>query len=68
MTATFLVTLNIEDAAAIPQYAMDIEDDLSESGYDIIEVKPWARPSLGIVPESVQPFGLGEAEPPPSLF
>lgn len=70
MTATFLVTLNLEDAAAIPQYALDIEDDLSESGYDIVDVKPWARPSLGLSPTDTPLFGGGapEPEPPPSLF
>jgi hypothetical protein len=66
-TATFLVTLNIEDTSMIPQYAADIDDDLAESGYDVVEVKPWARPSLGIAPEEAPIFG-GMEPPPPSLF
>lgn len=61
MTATFLVTLNVESEAVITTTAEDLDDDLMSSGYDVVEVKPWARPTLDIAMPEVEP-------PPPTLF
>jgi hypothetical protein len=67
MNATFLVTVDVLDETAIPDTALDIEDDLLSAGHDVIVVKPWARPTIGL--ESSQLFGGGaEPERPPSLF
>lgn len=70
MNSTFLVTLDIESVDLIPDTAVDLEDDLLAAGHDVIAVKPWARPGLGMAPE-MPPLGGGLAappEPPPSLF
>jgi hypothetical protein len=69
MTSTFLVTLEIESPDVIPDTAIDLEDDLLAAGHDVITVKPWARPTLGVAaPEPLPPLGGMAPEPPPSLF
>ena len=66
MTSTFIVTLEIQDETMIPDTALDIEDDLLAAGHDVIECKPWARPTLGLGTGTSNIFGEGEN--PPSLF
>ena len=69
MKSTFIVTLEIADVNDIPNIAIDIEDDLMQSGHDVIEVKPWTRPTLGMEPtDGGAVFGAGANQPPPSLF
>jgi hypothetical protein len=65
MTSTFIVTLEIGDVSMIPDTALDIEDDLIAAGHDVIVVKPWARPTLGLATESPLTFGEGSEQPPP---
>jgi hypothetical protein len=70
MNASFIVTLDVESQDIIPDTAIDLEDDLLAAGHDVIVVKPWARPTIGLTPE-LPPLGGGLApppEPPPSLF
>ena len=62
MNATYLVTIEVENEMVIPQVSMDIEDELSEAGFDVIKVVPWARPTLDITSATAFP------EPPPPLF
>ena len=45
MTATLLVTIEIDDPSTLPALADEIFDDLAGGGHDIISVEPWARPS-----------------------
>jgi hypothetical protein len=35
----------------ITEVGLDIQDDLATSGFEVISVNPWARPSLGIEPQ-----------------
>jgi len=65
MNATFLVTLNLDDVSMVQQIAEDIDNDLMDSGYEVVEVKPWARPTLNIATSEPTTFGGIE---PPSLF
>jgi hypothetical protein len=68
-TITFLVTMNVDDVSMVQQIAEDIDNDLMDSGYDVTEVKPWSRPSLGMTPAEPDQFGIGPtAPPPPTLF
>jgi hypothetical protein len=55
--------MNVDDVTMVQQIAEDIDNDLMDSGYDVTEVKPWSRPSLGLTP--TEP-GLGPT--PPTLF
>jgi len=66
VNATFLVTLNLDDVSMVQQIAEDIDSDLMDSGYEVVEVKPWARPTLNITAEPPA-FG-GMESGPPSLF
>lgn len=71
MNASFIVTLDVESQDVIPDTALDMEDDLLAAGHDVIVVKPWARPSVGLAPEPLPPSGgdmIAPPEPPPSLF
>lgn len=45
MTITFLVAINLEDATALVEASHDISDSLS-GRFDVVSVKPWARPSV----------------------
>lgn len=56
MTATFLVTVNVPllDPNSLLSEASDIEDDLISAGHDVTEVKPYARPSIGLTPQQIQ--------------
>ena len=46
MTATLLITLNIEDPSTLLEIASDIEDELINTGFDVISVVPWKREVL----------------------
>jgi hypothetical protein len=46
MNVTFLVDINLDDLSSLADTASDIEQDLSNAGYEVNGVKPWQRPSL----------------------
>lgn len=52
---TFLVAVNIDDVSVLTETALNINDDLTQSGHDVVSVKPWARPT---VQSSVSPFAV----------
>lgn len=51
MTATFLVKLDLPSGSSVDGLADEIQDLLADE-LAVIEVKPWARPSEGIEPET----------------
>jgi hypothetical protein len=46
MHVSFIVTVNLDDTSDLPGVALEIEDDLVN--FEVVEVHPWARPSLTI--------------------
>lgn len=46
MRVTFLATVNLDDLSDLPGVAQEISDDLQQSGFEVVSVAPWARPSL----------------------
>jgi hypothetical protein len=57
MNVTFLTTINLDDLSGLADTARDIEQDLSNAGYEVISVAPWQRPSLETaVPTTTQPI------------
>ena len=55
MNVTFLVSINLDDLSSLPDIAQEISEDLSDSGFDVLTVAPWARPALqqtGVLPMS----------------
>lgn len=51
MTITFLLEINLDDISTIADVALNIEEDLSDN-FDVISVKPWARPTTFPIPPS----------------
>jgi len=49
MDVTFLVAVRLDTLEDLPAVAQEINDDLSQSGFDVISVAPWQRPSLTAV-------------------
>jgi len=49
MTATFLVTLDIDEISQLPLIADQIHEDLDKS-WSVIKVAPWARPNNPVNP------------------
>jgi hypothetical protein len=47
VTATFLVAIDIDDPSMVDSLAAEIDDALLEEGFEVISVKPWARPATG---------------------
>ena len=47
MTVTFLVAIDIPDASMVESLAGEIDDALLDEGFEVISVKPWARPATG---------------------
>ena len=67
MTATFLVSIDTE--AADPQSLLGTAEDIHsalDGEFDVIDVKPWARPSIGYTPtvQPQQPTGVPPVEVP----
>lgn len=55
MEVTFLVRINLDDLSSLSDIADEISGDLSDSGFEVKFVAPWARPSLqqqGVLPMS----------------
>jgi hypothetical protein len=46
MDVTFLATVNLDDLSDLPGVAQEINDDLTQSGFEVVQVAPWARPTL----------------------
>lgn len=57
MTVTFLVEIDLDDGLLpqLAEIAADITEDLEAAGHSVNSVKPWARPSTGIVPTNLPP-------------
>lgn len=58
----FIVEANVDDPS--PQVLLDLSSDMSDaldSVVDVVSVKPWARPSVGLTPDLIQ-----SQVPPPS--
>jgi hypothetical protein len=53
MNVAFITVLNLDDLSNLPDVAAEISDDLSNSGFEVVSVQPWARPSLGQTPINV---------------
>ena len=54
MQVTYLIAMELPDGMSpeeITGAGLDIEDELITSGFEVISVTPWARPSLGIEPQ-----------------
>ena len=47
MTVTFLVAIDLPDPSMVESAAGEIDDALLEEGFEVISVKPWARPATG---------------------
>ncbi len=59
MNVSFIVT--IDTSAVDPQSLLTTADDIHstlESAYEVVDVKPWARPSVGVTPNVQQQTGL----------
>ena len=59
MNVAFIVEINLDDLSDLAGTASEIEQDLNNSGFEIISVKPWKGPSLElpgqpIVPQTTQ--------------
>jgi hypothetical protein len=55
MNVTFLANINLDDLSSLADTARDIEEDLSNAGYEVISVAPWQRPSLQLPGETAVP-------------
>lgn len=56
MNVAFIVNLNLDDLSDLQGVAQEINDDLSQAGFEVVQVAPWQRPSLqAAVPITTQP-------------
>ncbi len=62
-SAAFIVTLNVDDLNQLEQTAERIHDELDNSGFDVVEVKPWQHPTLGAAPEDAMLAGINLGQP-----
>jgi hypothetical protein len=56
---TFLVALNLDDLSDLPGVSAEISDDLDKSGFQVLSVAPWQRPSL----TQGQPINVPQTQP-----
>lgn len=56
MTRTFLVAINVESSFDLTEEALDIQEELLNSGFDVISVKPWASTALSVKPTELPPL------------
>lgn len=69
MEATFLVRINLMDLMDLEGASEDLADSLDRDGFEVIEVKPWARPSLeGLSGEETVIPNLPVLPPNPTRF
>jgi hypothetical protein len=55
MDVAFITTLVLDDLSDLPGLALDLQDALEQSGFEVKSVTPWARPALqqqGVLPMS----------------
>jgi hypothetical protein len=61
MIATFLVAINLDEAADLLGMAEQLQEDLADEGYEVTSVKPWDRAALTMQslsqPMPEQPIG-----------
>lgn len=62
----FIITLNMSDVSlpSLESTAENLGESLVSDGFDVVESKPWARPSINAgnlmqQPEPQQDFGVG---------
>lgn len=48
MTRTFLVALDLAPSSDLPSIAADIQDDLIDSGFNVLSVSPWGQPAASV--------------------
>jgi hypothetical protein len=64
MTRTFLVALNLEPLSNTDSIAADMLDSLSQDGFQVTSVKPWASANT----DPVDPFMSLQLPAAPSNF
>jgi hypothetical protein len=61
MIATFLVALDLDEAADLLGMAEQLQEDLADEGYTVSSIKPWDRAALTMQslsqPMPEQPLG-----------
>lgn len=67
MTRTFLVALVLDEAAVanVAEVAEEIDDSLTDDGFDVESVKPWASPLEGQAASPLFPQPPTQPIPPP---
>jgi hypothetical protein len=57
MTVAFILKVNLDDLSDLEGVAADIGDTVSEAGFEVQDVQPWARPSItqGVLPTTITP-------------
>jgi hypothetical protein len=64
MNVAFIVQINLDDLSDLPGTSREIQEDLNNAGFEVVQVKPWQRPSLELggtnlfSPEPTQPTNL----------
>ena len=53
MNVAFIATVNLDDLSDLAGVAQEINDDLAQSGFEVISVAAWARPALAQVAPTV---------------
>jgi hypothetical protein len=46
MNVAFIAEINLDDLSNLPDVAREIEEDLTNAGFEVVSVKAWQRPSL----------------------
>jgi len=46
MTVAFIAQINLDDLSNLPDVAREIQEDLTNAGFDVKSVEAWQRPSL----------------------
>jgi predicted CoA-binding protein len=55
VNVAFITEVNLDDLSDLAGTASEIEQDLNNAGFEVISVKPWARPSLKLPGEASVP-------------
>jgi hypothetical protein len=48
MNVAFIVQINLDDLSNLPDVSREIQEDLNNAGFEVVQVKPWQRPSLQV--------------------
>jgi hypothetical protein len=46
MNVAFITEINLDDLSNLPDVAREIQEDLTNAGFEVVSVAPWKRPSL----------------------